>query len=334
MGSRRKKKPSILAEELHKPVNRKFKKRTVKVKGIDQIWAADLADMKNLREYNDDYNFLLLVIDIFSKYGWIVPLKDKTGKTVASAFETIFRERYPKKIWVDRGKEFYNADVKKLFSKYEVKEDIEKEEAVKSYMGNGIELYSTENMEKSSVVERWVRTMKERMYKYFTDKNTYRYIDILPDLVRDYNNTKHSTIKMTPVEASKKKNEHLVFRNLYPDTLKIKQPDTPKFAVGDRVRVSKNKAIFEKGYTTRWTEEVFEIVKILNTEPITYKIADLQGVEQPKAYYEKELQKTKQQMFRIEKVLNEENGKSYVKWEGYSDKFNSWVNNKDIIKLK
>ena len=332
MGSR-KKKHSILAEELHKPVNRKFRKRQVKVKGIDHIWTADLADVKSLSDFNDDFNYLLLVIDIFSKFGWIIPLKDKNGKTVADAFETIFRKRYPEKIWVDRGKEFYNIEVKKLLKRYEVKEDVEKEEAVKSYMGNGIELYSTENKEKSSVVERWVRTMKEKMYKYFTDNNTHRYIEVLQDLVDDYNNTKHSTIKMTPVEASRKKNEHIVYRNIYPDSLKIKRPETPKFAVGDRVRISRNKAIFEKGYTTRWTEEVFKISKILNTDPITYKIEDLQGEEQPKAYYEKELQKTEQQVFRIEKILKEEDGKSYVKWEGYSDKFNSWVDNKDMIKI-
>ena len=139
--------------------------------------------MKAFSKANKGFVFLLLVIDIFSKYGWIVPLKDKTGKSVASALKTIFKERKPKKIWVDKGKEFYNKDVKDL-----------------------IELYSTENEEKSSIVERWIRTMKEKMWKYFTDKNTNTYIDILPDLVKKYNNTKHSSIKMTPVEASKKEN--------------------------------------------------------------------------------------------------------------------------------
>ena len=232
-----KKKVSTLAEELHKPIRRKFKKRRVLVNGIHKIWAADLADMKAFSKYNQGYNFILVVIYIFSKYGWTIPLKNKEGKTVASALKTIFKERKPEKMWVDKGKEFYNKDVKDL-----------------------IELYSTENEEKSSVAERWIRTMKEKMWKYFTDNNTYTYIDILPDLVRDYNNTKHSTIKMTPVEASKKKNELTVWRNLYPDRLKIHNIN-PKFSVGDKVRISKKKKTFEKGYTTRWTEEIFKIKK-------------------------------------------------------------------------
>ena len=261
----RKKKVSALAEELHKPVRRKFNKRRVLVSGVDKIWAADLADMKAFSKYNQGYNFILLVIDIFSKYGWTIPLKNKEGKTVASALKTIFKERKPEKMWVDKGKEFYNKDVKDL-----------------------IELYSTENEEKSSVVERWIRTMKEKMWKYFTDNNTYTYMDILPDLVRDYNNTKHSSIKMTPVEASKKKNELTFWRNLYPDRLKIHDIN-PKYSVGDKVRISKKKKTFEKGYTTRWTEEIFTIKKIKNTFPVTYKIADLNEKEIDGTFYEPEL---------------------------------------------
>ena len=265
--------------------------------------------MKAFSKYNDGVTFLLLVIDIFSKYGWVIPLKNKEGKTVAEALKTIFKEREPEKLWTDKGKKFYNKNVKDL-----------------------VELHSTENEEKSSIVERWIRTMKEKMWKYFTDNNTYTYIDILPDLVEDYNNTVHSSIKMTPVEASKKKNELTVWRNLYPDRLKIHDL-TPKFSVGDEVRISKKKKVFEKGYTTRWTEEVFTIVKIQNTNPVTYKIADLQGEEIDGTFYEPELQKTEQQVFRIEKVIKKEKGKSLVKWKGYSDKFNSWVNNKDLIDL-
>ena len=164
------------------------------VNGIDKIWAADLADMKAFEDYNDGYTFLLLVIDTFSKYGWIVPLKNKKGETVAEALKNIFEKRKPEKLWTDKGTEFYNKNVKKL-----------------------IEVYSTENEEKSSIVERWIRTMKEKMWKYFTDNKTLTYMNVLPDLVEDYNNTVHSSIKMTPIEASKKKNELTFWRNLYPD---------------------------------------------------------------------------------------------------------------------
>ena len=268
---------------------------------------ADLVDMQAFAKFNRGVKYLL--IDVFSKYGWLIPLKDKTGKSVASALKTIFEERKPEKMWVDKGKEFYNKDVKDL-----------------------IELYSTENEEKSSVVERWIRTMKEKMWKYFTPNFTNVYIDVLPDLVKEYNNTRHSSIKMTPVKASEKENELIVWRNLYPDRLEIRDIN-PKFSVGDKVRISKKKKTFEKGYTTRWTEEIFTIAEVQRTQPPTYKIADLNGEEIKGTFYEPELQKTSQEIFRIEKVIKGGKKKSLVKWKGYSDDFNSWVDNKDIVNI-
>ena len=251
-----------LAEELHKPVRRKFKRRRVLVYGIDKIWAADLVDMQVFAKFNRGVKYLLAVIDIFSKYGWLIPLINKTGKSVASALKNIFKERKPEKMWVDKGKEFYNKDVKDL-----------------------IELYSTENEEKSSVVKRWIRTMKEKMWKYFSAKSTNVYMNVLSDLVKEYNNTRHSSIKMTPVKASKKENELAVWRNLYPDHLEI-YDIKPKFSVGDKVRISKKKKTFEKGYTTRWTEEIFTITEVKRTSPVTYKIADLNGEEITGTFYE------------------------------------------------
>ena len=123
--------------------------------------------MQVFSKFNRGRKYLLAVINVFSKFGWLTPLKDKTGKSVASALKTIFKERKPEKMWVDKGKEFYNKDVKDL----------------------SIELYFTENEEKSSVVERWIWTMKEKMWKYFSTNSTNVYIDVLPVLVREYNNT-------------------------------------------------------------------------------------------------------------------------------------------------
>ena len=143
--------------------------------------------------------------------------------------------------------------------------------------------------------------MKEKMWKYFTTKSTNVYIDVLPDLVKHYNNTRHSSIKMTPVKASKKENELTVWRNLYPDHLEI-HDIKPKFSVGVKVRISKKKKTFEKGYTTRWTEEIFTIIEVKLTSPVTYKI-DLNGEEIKGTFYEPELQKTSQEIFRIEKVI-------------------------------
>ena len=247
-----------LADELHRPVVRHFPKRKVYVKAIDQIWAADLIDMQAFAEYNDGVKYLLSVIDIFSKYGFIVPLKDKSGKSVFDAFIKIFKTsgRKPEKLWIDKGKEFYNKDVKSL----------------------GVELYSTENEEKSSIIERWNRTMKEQMFKYFTANSTRKYIDVLESMVNKYNNTRHSSIKMTPTKASTKANETIVWKNLYGD-LNPEPPSKPKFSVGDKVRISKKKKFFEKGYTPRWTEEVFSISQVQYTDPPTYKIADSNGEE-------------------------------------------------------
>ena len=152
--------PRLYILLLHKPIRRKFKKRRVLVSGMDRIWAADLVDMQAFSKFNRGVKYLLAVIDIFSKYDWLIPLKDKTGKSVASALETIFKERKPEKMWVDKGKEFYNKDVKDL-----------------------VDLYSTENEDKSSVVERWIRTMKEKMWKYFSANSTNIYINLLPDLL-------------------------------------------------------------------------------------------------------------------------------------------------------
>jgi len=172
-----------------------------------------------------------------------------------------------KKLWVDKGKEFYNKDVRKLIS-----------------------IYSTENEEKSSVVERWNRTMKERMYKYFSANSTGRYIDILDGLVARYNKTKHSSIKMTPVEASKKSDESKVFSNLYVKDIYSKI-SKPKLKLGDTVRITKKKSIFDKGYTPRWTEEIFTISQVQHTDPPTYKITDTNGEEIQGSFYEQELQK-------------------------------------------
>ena len=259
--------------------------------------------MQVFSKFNRGIKYLLAVLDFFSKYVWLIPLKDKMGKSVTTALETIFKERKPEKMWADKGKEFYNKDVKDL----------------------SIELYSTENE-----VERWIRTMKEKMWKYVSANSTNVYISALPDLVREYNNTRHSSIKIAPVNVSKKENELRVLRNLYPDHLKI-DDIKPEFSIWDKVRISEKKKTFEKGYTTRWTEKIFTIVKVKHLSPVTYRIADVKGEEITGTFFEPELQKTSQQLFRIEKVIKRGKKKYLVKWKGFSDDFNYWVDNKYMV---
>ena len=303
-----------LADELHTPIQRKFTRRRVIVYHIDEIWAADLVEMQQFSKWNKGYRYLLMVIDVFSKYGWIVPLKDKKGESVTKAFSEIFKEgRKPQYLWVDKGKEFYNKHLKDLLEKY------------------NIQIYSTENEEKSSVVERWNRTIKTKMWKQFTIQGNTQYLDMLPKILKQYNNTKHSSIKMTPVEASKKKNEGTVYFNLYGDMKMLIQK--PKFKIGDKVRISKYKRkTFDKGYTPNWTEEVFTVDKIQYTNPITYKLKDLNHEEIQGSFYEQELLRAKQDVFRIDKVIRRDYKKkqALVKWKGYSDEFNTWVPMKDL----
>ena len=277
---------------------------------IPQVWAADLADMSAYAKENDGYKYLLVVIDIFSKYGWLLPLKNKTGLSVAEAFKKIFKisRRKPRKLWTDKGTEFYNTRVKEL-----------------------VDVYSTENEEKSAIAERWIRTMKERMHKYFTANNTYRYLEALDGLVKRYNNRKHSSIGMTPTEASDPSNENTVRAKLYP--LSFHSYLTVKFEVGDRVRIPRKKKTFEKGYTSRWTEEVFMISEVLYTNPPTCRITDSDGEEIKGTFYEPELQKTTQNVYRIEKVIRKRGKKALVKWMGYPESQNSWVNVSDLQKL-
>lgn len=296
-----------LAEELHKPVIHKFKKRKVFARGVDKIWGADLVDIRSFSKFNQGVQYLLMLIDVFSKYGWIQPLNNKTGVEVANALKRVFKDRKPEQLWVDKGTEFYNRHVQSI-----------------------VTLYSTENEEKSSIVERWNRTIKEKMFKYFSANSTRKYIDVLQNMVKNYNETVHSSIKMTPIEASKKENENRVWINLYGFP---KPGQEPKFSVGDKVRITKKKKTFEKGYTPRWTEEVFEITEVQYTNPPTYKLKDWKGEKIIGSFYELELQKTRQDMFRIEKVLRKKGNKMLVKWLGYPDSFNSWIDSKHVIAL-
>ena len=287
-----------LADELHIPIIRIFKKGKVYSAFKDNIWGVDLADMQLLSKYNKGIRFLLCVIDIFSKYAWVVLLKDKKGISIVKAFQSILKQsnRKPNKMWLDKGSEFYNAYFKKWLR------------------DNDIVMYSTHNEGESVVAERFIRTLKSKIYKYMTSVSKNVYIDKLDDLVDEYNNTYHTTIKMKPVDVKD---------NTYINADKEINNKDLKFKVGDNVRISKYKNIFAKGYMPNWSEEVFVIKKVKNTVPWTYVINDLNGEEITGTFYAKELQNTNQEEFRIEKVIRRKGDKLYVKWKGYNNSFNS-----------
>ena len=175
-------------------------------------------------------------------------------------------------------------------------------------------MYSTHNEGKSVVAERFIRTLKNKIYKYMTAISKNVYIDKLNEKVNEYNNTYHTTIKMKPIDVKD---------NTYINTDKETNDKDPKFKVGDRVRISKYKSIFAKGYMPNWSEDVFVIKKVKNTVSWTYVIDDLNGEEIIGTFYEKELQKANPEEFRIEKVIKRKDNKIYVKWKGYNNSFNS-----------
>ena len=262
--------------------------------------------MQLINKFNKGFRVLLWVIDIYSKSAWVIPLKDKKGVSIVNVFQSILKEsnRKPNKIWVDKGSEFYNRSMKSWLEK------------------NDIEMYSTHNEGKSVVAERFIRTIKNKIYKHMTSRSNNVYIDKLDNIVNEYNNTKHRTTKMKPIDVKD---------NTYIDFGKEVSDKDPKFKVGDHVRISKYKNIFAKGYAPNWFEEVFVIKKIKNTVRWTYVIDDLNGEEITGTFYEKELQKVDQQEFRMEKVIKKKGDKLYVKWKGNDNSFNSWIDKKDLV---
>ena len=182
-------------------------------------------------------------------------------------------------------------------------------------------MYSANNEGKSVIAERFIRALKNKIHKYTTSVSKNVYIDKLDDIVRKYNNSYHTSIKMKPVDVK---------NNTCFDFKKNNDKD-PKFKVGDRVRIFKCKNIFAKRYMPNWSEEIFIIKKIKNTVPWTYVINDLNDKEIIGTVYENELQGTKQDEFRIKKVTKRKGDKLYVKWKDYDSSFNSWIDKKDIV---
>ena len=257
---------SILADELHQPVIRKFKKRKVYSQFKDNIWGVDLADMQSLSRKNKSIKYLLCAIDLYSKYAFVIQLEIKKGISVTNGFNKIIKQsnRKPNKIWVDQGVEFYNNVFKKWLS------------------ANDIIMYSTYNEGKSVVAERFIRALKTKLYKHITAIGKNVYYNVLDDVVNKYNNTKHNTIKMKPIDVGNNKRVYIDEHN----------KKRSRFKVGDRVRISKFKKIFAKGYTPNWSSEIFIVDKVNDTVPYSYNLKSLNDEEILGSFYDRELQKT------------------------------------------
>ena len=308
---------------LHKPVRYNFPRRRVRVGGIDHQWQADLVDVARLSKENDGYKFLLTVIDVLSKYAWVLPLKDKTGRSLVEAFELIFDEgRVPDRLQTDKGTEFLNRVFQGFLKKRDVKH------------------FTTHNVEtKASIAERFNRTLKTRMWRYFTHKDTHHYLDVLPNLVRAYNHSHHRSIGRSPVSVSDK-NVGEVLHTLYGGDTRGGVKAVVKFHAGDLVRISKARRTFKKGYLPNWSEELFTVSRRRGTNPPVYVVKDYRGDELEGTFYEPELQRVVKtdDVYKIETVLDERvrGGvkEMLVKWLGYPATFNSWILKSNVQRYK
>lgn len=300
-----------LIKELHRPIRRNFPRRRTIIKGLDDLWQSDLAQMDLYARANKNFKFILVIIDCFSKYMWAKPLKNKSSDEVTKAFESILREgRSCKNLNTDQGKEYYNANFKKLMQKYNINH------------------YSTFSHLKASMAERLIRTLKEKLFKYFSLNGTYKWIDILPKIVENYNTQKHSKTKMRPADVNKK-NEEEIRKSIYSH---LKIAGARKLKVGDVVRISKAKQVFEKGYTPNWSTELFKIIKIQITNPVTYLLEDLQGRPIKGGFYEEEIQKTANpDVYLVEKILQRKGNKVKVRWLGFNSSHDSWIGVKNKL---
>ncbi len=321
-----------LAKELLRRKRNRFPRRSVFSKKTDQIWTADLMDMQRFASVNRGYKYILVVLDVFSRFAWARALKSKTGKETAAALQDIFKKgRIPEKLWTDKGKEFWNKKVK-----YVLYGPSFHNASMKSLLSNNnIELYSTFNEPKAMIAERFIRTLRGKIESNYILTNSTVWYSILPQLIHEYNTTKHRSIGMTPTEACKAENHSIVYRSQLKRSVQDRQHKEPPLDIGEKVRISLHKKIFEKGATPNWSEEIFEISKVNATTPITYRVKDLADEVLEGSFYREQLQLTDQEIYRVDRVLRRRKKadgtrEAYVRWMGYPSKFNQWIPEDDI----
>lgn len=304
---------------LHKPVRKRFPRRKYIVSGIDGLWQADLSDMTRLNKSNDNNKFILVIIDTFSRKAYSKLLKTKSGQEVSKAFKSVIVDNnvFPKDLLTDKGKEFYNSFFKDMLAEYKINH------------------YSSNNQEiKASMVERFQRTLKSKIFRYITHSNSNRYCDILQDIILSYNNSTHRAHNMKPNDVDYN-NQEEVWQRLYnqedPNLTKY------KFKVDDKVRISKYSTVFSKNYLPLWTQEIFTISKAHKTSPPVYSLKDDLSNDLEGTWYEPELQKVlvKDDTYKIESIISQRklNGKIQylVRWEGYPPSFDSYIDKNALM---
>jgi hypothetical protein len=300
-----------VVDEIHNQARINFPRRRVIVKSLNDLFQADLVEMIPYSGENNGFKYILVVINCFSKFVWAFPLKTKTGYEVVENMEKVFKQQQPKNLQTDMGKEFFNKTFQLLMKKYNINH------------------YNTYSEKKASIVERVNRTLKNLIWKEFNYHAHYRWINLLDNIVQKYNNSKHRTIGMKPSEV-KKKHEKKLLNTVY-NRIKIVNLSS-KFHVGDHVRISKTRGVFDKKYMPNWSTEIFTIKKILLTNPNTYLLQDYQKQDIKGCFYQQQLQKVKHpDVYLVEKILRRKNNKVFVKWLGFDSTHNSWIDKTKIV---
>lgn len=302
---------------LHRPARKKIKRNKIQVAGLDDQWEADLIDVQGIAKHNNNFKFLLTCIDTLSKYAFAIPLKDKSGESIVKAFTKIFKIRQPRKLRTDAGKEFLNKKFQQFLK------------------NKRIIFFTSKNETKAAIVERFNRTLRAKLWRYFTATKQERYVDVLQNVVDSYNKTVHSSTDVTPASINVMNAEN-VWRKMYQFPSK-KKKRTSTHRVGDLVRISKTKKTFEKGYRPNWTREIFKIVKVYKKNLPEYRIKDLMDEDILGKFLDQELQAVESsevQRYKINKVVRARGkgqSKEYlISWEGYPDKFQTWIPAKDM----
>lgn len=302
--------------ELHKPARKNFPRRNTVLKGNCDLYQSDLVEMIPHSKINRGYKYILTLINCFSKMAYAQPLKTKTGREISEAMELILKKNKLefKHLQTDKGKEYYNNIFSNLMDKYNINH------------------YSTNSEKKAGIIERFNRTLKSAMYKEFSMRGSYKWIDILSKLIENYNNRFHRSIGMKPTQVNSN-NERLVLKNIE-HAVRIKPERIPpsKFNEGDQVRISKYKGVFTKGYLPNWSNEVFEIFRVQPTNPVTYILRASNGEIIEGGFYGHELLKSNTgNVYLIQKIIKRKGDKYLVRWLGFDKSQDSWVTKSELL---
>ena len=303
---------------LHKPVKKPELYRRIFTKGINYLYQCDLVDLSGFQRDNNGYRWIITIIDTFSKKAWAFKMKRKTGQAIVDVMKPFFQLNTPQKIQFDQGSEFYNSLFLKLLKRHKIKH------------------YSVYSEQKAAIVERFNRSLKSRMFRYFTSKGSHRWVDILQDLIDGYNNTRHSSTGFAPNDVTPA-NERIVRQKLFPKVKKLKKHSHAFFKIGDTVRITRKKGTFEKSYEMGWTWEVFTVSEVKKTYPVTYGLSDYKGEKIKGSFYRSELQLVDKSnnIWPVEKIINTRKRRGQteylVKFLGYPNEANSWIPHKDLF---